>query len=384
MYALSAPKRRRTGRFVRIGLGWLLVVVAVIALLGSPNTSATPSRSCGAPSLIIAFDRNASQVPASQQSGCRANAASAVLGAIFVCALPGSLLLLWPRLKRRYRARRDRAGERAANRTLGRRRRFGPMPLAVSIKSPLTVQQASERLRTLGNGGPRGSLRVKMIGSEYVEARLVSPNTPRFIGELTGTADGSRIVGLVQPPRDSTFRAASMWSVGAGVGVGGLAVLFSSAASGRINGGSVVILVLAVVFGLFAVGVRRLDDRIFPVSANRLGTALATAVDAEPPHLATRPLSPRTATTIAIVGAGLQFAFFGVRIGIVAGPAIGAAGAAFFALIFLLAYRVGKWSRPELRGTELRVGFRNLDLTQVSDVRARGALMALYDGHTRV
>ncbi|MDQ1511637.1 MAG: hypothetical protein QOG50_3481 [Actinomycetota bacterium] len=321
------------------------------------------------------FVKNAADVPASQLEDCHHEAGSQILGGLFLLALPGATLLLWTRLRLRLPTRLPRPP--------GRPSRFGPKPVEVALTTRFDEATATERLRTLGNGGPAGSLRVRFGHSGYVDARLVLASA-RFSGTLSATDDGSQLCGAIRPSTDDTFRIGFMVTGAIITAIVSLTMLLAGASSGRIDLGFLALAVLAALFAVVAYWLRRLIEGVFPVAVNGLSTALASALDTSPPPVPIQPRSTRNPRRIGLAFIALQLVAFGARIAVHDGVVAGVISAAIFAVVAVFVYRASRWWRPRLQGTELHAGFRRLDLTQVNDVRARSALMSLSDSGTRI
>jgi hypothetical protein len=161
-------------------------------------------------------------------------------------------------------------------------------------------------------------------------------------------------------------------------------VLVAGAPRGKIDVGFLFLAGFAAFFGGMAYGLRRLLKRTFPLQVNGLSRALAAALDTTPPLVPTDPRSTRSSARIGLVFVALQLVAIGARVAVNGGAVAGFVAAAVFAAVVLFASRASRYWTPRLEGTELRAGFRRLDLTQVNDVRARAGLMSLSDGRTRI
>ena len=225
---------------------------------------------------------------------------------------------------------------------------------------------------------------MTFVDDEHLDARLVMESSPKFAGMLRATEQGAELRGVVRASADGRTRYLTMALFAIVMGGAGAAILLVSAPSGKINYGFVPLLAVAVFFAALAAGLRSIATRSFPIAVNRLNAVLATALETNPQVVPTHPISKRTGRAIGFGALGLQFAAVTVAVSIAGGPLIGVLSAVVLTFIGVVAMRVGRASTPRLEGTELRAGYRRVDLTQVSDVRARGPLMSLSDGHARV
>jgi hypothetical protein len=362
----------------------LLIAIAVIAVFDSNRTKTSPPVNCGRPSIFIVFGAHVSPEIEDQ---CRHQASSTLFGSLLFFALPGVMLLSWPRLRRRFgRAARQGRWNRASHSLESPKHpsRFVPKPIEISLVSDLQAERAKEELLRLGNGGPRGSLLARVDDSGFVDARFVGDNSPRFRGSLHATANGSELRGLISPSTDERVRMLTFAVVTALTFVVALIWLISSAPAGRVDTGVFLVAGVGIFFALMTLGMRRLSERTFPGASNNLARALATTLDTQAQPVPTRPFSGRNALLVVLAFVVLQAALVGARVGLVAGVGRGVFIAAWFLLLLVLVVRVSIWWSPNLRGTELRVGMRHVNLVAVSDVRARGPLMSLSDGQHRV
>jgi hypothetical protein len=179
-------------------------------------------------------------------------------------------------------------------------------------------------------------------------------------------------------------RALTFAAVAAAAFVTALIWLISTAPEGKVDTGVFLVAGAGIFFALFALGMRRLAERTFPAASNTLARALASTLDTAAQPVPTRPFSGRNALLVVLAFVVLQAALVGARVGLVAGVGRGVFIAAWFLLLLIFVARVGIWWSPKLRGTELHVGMRRVNLVAVSDVRARGSLMSLSDGQHRV
>src|SRR5436190_3054607 len=263
-----------------------------------------------------------------------------------------------------------------------------PPPVELLIASHLGVDEAARQLIELGNGGPAGSLKAK-VGPDSVVAYLLSESPSKFRGQLSAKDHGCHLAGLVHASRVESVRL-GMFAAGAVILVLSALAMLASRAGGDVGVAWAVLLASACGCALFFVGLRYLLNRSFPVEANRLNRALATALEAELPRPARPTVSGRASMLILAGVLGLQAAVFGMRAVAGGGSVLegGAWGIGFLGMLPLLVLAV-RWSQPRLlgptqHGPTVRVGWRRVQLDSVVSVRARGGLLALSDGLSRV
>src|SRR5262245_4176906 len=92
----ARPRGRRALSAVRLVVGWLLVAIALAVPFASIETLNEPVVDCGASSFQVLL--NGAGGP--RAADCRSAASSEVLGAVFLCLLPGIGLLAGRRLRR--------------------------------------------------------------------------------------------------------------------------------------------------------------------------------------------------------------------------------------------------------------------------------------------
>jgi hypothetical protein len=379
-------KGNRATRIIRIVLGAALVLVGVVAMLDSPSTKTTPRRDCGTPAIVVMFDRHAASADPGLADQCQAEGSSQVLGSFFFLALPGAVMLAWPRLRRLRRRTSSKGRSYRSELARGARpSRLGPRPVELVFTSPLVEDAARTRLEQVGNGGPQGALRVQFGDDGTLRANLVAQSPPRFTGELSGSPSGCELRGFARPARDDSFRFGFLAIPAAGLGLAAAVVWVTSTLDGTTDLGTFLLLLgLAALCGLIALGTRRLTARTFPLAVNRLSHALATPLQCDAPQVATRPFSAATAKTIMYGFVGLQVVLVLARISLAARPVPGFFALLIFVAVVVVGLRAARRWKPHLDGSTLQVGFRVVDLDRISEVTARGAVMALSDERARV
>jgi hypothetical protein len=209
--------------------------------------------------------------------------------------------------------------------------------------------------------------------------------SPRFVGAWSPAEERVRLGGYLRPPSGTGFRD-GFFAVGAvAFTLSAVGVWVSSTLDGETELGGVLLLLAVTAFSTFlAIATRALGARAFPLAANRLSRALASALECTAPTLPEVPLAARTIKRFVAVVVAVTVLAQVVRFALVASPVTGVVLFLAYSSVLVLGFRIAMWWQPRLHGSVLQVGLRRVNLDAVHDVRARPAVMSLSDGRSRV